>query len=75
MPICCVTAASSARGYWRAHARSGDSAAIAGYMGSSEVFDEAVTEFAVEYADQAERDYRLFVKAVREGQVQATMET
>jgi uncharacterized protein (DUF2252 family) len=58
----------------KAHARSGDSACIAGYMGSSEAFDEAITEFAVEYADQAERDYRVFVKAVREGRVEATAE-
>ena len=43
-------------------------------MGSSEAFDEAITEFAVEYADQAERDYRVFVKAVREGRVEATAE-
>ncbi len=58
----------------KAHARSGDFACIAGYMGSSEAFDEAITEFAVEYADQAERDYRAFVKAVREGRVEATAE-
>jgi uncharacterized protein (DUF2252 family) len=58
----------------KAHARSGDSACIAGYMGASEVFDEAVTEFAVEYADQAERDYRAFIKAVREGRINATPE-
>ena len=35
----------------RAHARSGD-AMIAGYMGASEIFDDAVAEFAVEYPDQ-----------------------
>ena len=35
----------------RAHARSGD-AMIAGYMGASEIFDDAIAEFAVEYADQ-----------------------
>lgn len=58
----------------KAHARSGDSASIAGYMGSSEVFDEAITEFAVEYADQAERDYRAFVRAVRKGRIKATTE-
>jgi hypothetical protein len=44
-------------------------------MGSSEVFDEAITEFAGDYADQAERDYRVFVKAVREGRLQAAAET
>ena len=48
----------------RAHARSGDAAKISGYMGSSETFDDAICEFAVEYADQTQRDYRAFVKAV-----------
>jgi uncharacterized protein (DUF2252 family) len=56
----------------KAHARSGDAAKIAGYMGSSSVFDDAVTEFAVEYADQNARDYRAFIKAIREGRLQAT---
>jgi uncharacterized protein (DUF2252 family) len=55
----------------KAHARSGDAAKIAGYMGASSVFDEAICEFAVEYADQNQRDYRAFVKAVREGRLQA----
>jgi NAD(P)H-dependent flavin oxidoreductase YrpB (nitropropane dioxygenase family) len=59
----------------RAHARSGDAAAIAGYMGSSEVFDDALCEFAVEYADQAQRDHRAFVRAVRQGRVKAILDT
>ena len=59
----------------RAHARSGDAAMISGYMGSSETFDDAICEFTVEYADQAQRDYRAFVKAVREGRVKATVES
>ena len=59
----------------RAHARSGDAAMISGYMGSSETFDDAICEFAVEYADQTQRDYRAFVKAVREGRVKATVES
>ena len=58
----------------RAHARSGDAAMIAGYMGSSRIFDEALSEFAVEYADQAQRDHRAFVKAVREGRIKAVIE-
>jgi CHAD domain-containing protein len=58
----------------RAHARSGDPAIISGYMGSSETFDEAIGEFAVEYADQNERDYTRFVNAVREGQIEAVTE-
>ncbi len=59
----------------RAHARSGDAAMIAGYMGSSEMFDDALCDFAVEYADQAERDYKAFVKAAREGRIQAIFES
>jgi uncharacterized protein (DUF2252 family) len=58
----------------KAHARSGDSAQISGYMGSSRIFDDAIGEFAVEYADQNQRDYRLFVKAVREGHIRAIVE-
>ena len=46
----------------RAHARSGDAAMIAGYMGASATFDDAVGEFAMEYADQNERDYRALVR-------------
>lgn len=49
----------------RAHARTGDAAAIAGYLGKNDTFDEAISKFAMEYADQTESDYRTFVKAVR----------
>ena len=55
----------------KAHARSGDAAMIAGYMGTSSAFDDAIKEFAVEYADQNQRDYRAFIKAVREGRLKA----
>ena len=55
----------------RAHARSGDAAEIAGYIGSSEVFDDAICDFSVAYADQTERDYSVFVKAVRQGRIKA----
>jgi len=58
----------------RAHARSGDPAQIAGYMGSNSTFDDAVCEFAVEYADQNLCDYRAFVRAVREGRVPVASE-
>src|SRR4029077_5719487 len=47
----------------RAHARSGDRIAIAAYLGNSDVFDRAVTKFAVAYADQNERDYQALVDA------------
>jgi uncharacterized protein (DUF2252 family) len=59
----------------RAHARSGDAAMISGYMGSSDAFDSAICEFAAEYADQTNRDYRTFVKAVREGRITAIADT
>jgi uncharacterized protein (DUF2252 family) len=59
----------------RAHARSGDAAMISGYMGSGGIFDEAICDFAVDYADQAERDHKAFVKAVREGRIKALVES
>ncbi|HTR12491.1 MAG TPA: DUF2252 domain-containing protein [Roseiarcus sp.] len=58
----------------RAHARSGDPAMIAGYIGSNPTLDDAICEFAVEYADQNLHDYRAFVKAVREGRVKTVVE-
>jgi len=58
----------------RAHARSGDAAMISGYMGSSEIFDDAICEFAVDYADQNQHDYRAFVKAAREERIKVTIE-
>ena len=63
-----------ARTLARAHARSGDAAMISGYMGSSEIFDEAICEFAVEYADQTERDYKAFLKGVRGNRISAIVE-
>jgi uncharacterized protein (DUF2252 family) len=47
----------------RAHARTGDAAAIAGYLGSGVCFDEAVADFACAYADQVDRDYERFIEA------------
>ena len=55
----------------RAHARTGDASAIAGYLGKGKQFDTAVANFAMTYADQTERDYQLLVEAVDSGQVVA----
>lgn len=55
----------------RAHARSGDPVAIAAYLGGSDRFDRALTEFAQSYADQNERDFRALGAAVRSGRVRA----
>jgi len=59
----------------RAHARSGDAAMISGYMGSGQTFDDAIGEFAVEYADQNSSDYRAFTRAIREKRIEAIVES
>jgi uncharacterized protein (DUF2252 family) len=51
----------------RAHAKSGDAAAITGYLGSTEVFDAAIAQYALAYADQVETDYAAFRAATRSG--------
>ncbi len=53
----------------RAHARSGDRIAIAGYLGGSETFDRAIAEFAAAYADQNEDDYRALKRAADDGRI------
>jgi uncharacterized protein (DUF2252 family) len=55
----------------RAHARSGDRFAIAGYLGTGDAFDRALAEFAEAYADQNERDYQALADAVASGRVTA----
>lgn len=56
----------------RAHARTGDPAQIAGYLGNSDNFDRAVTEFAFRYAYQNEADWKEFAMAVEDGRLKAT---
>jgi hypothetical protein len=56
----------------RAHARSGDRIAIGAYLGGSDVFDKAIAEFAVAYADQNERDHHELLAAVAAGRITAT---
>jgi uncharacterized protein (DUF2252 family) len=55
----------------RAHARTGDPARIAGYLGKGDAFDEAIAKFAATYADQTERDYGELLKAIRAGKIRA----
>jgi uncharacterized protein (DUF2252 family) len=55
----------------RAHDKAGDAAMIAGYLGSSDKFDRAIGDYAVAYADQVERDYATFVKAVGSGRLKS----
>src|SRR5262245_43972385 len=55
----------------RAHARSGDPAMIAGYMGSNSTFDDAIAKFAADYADQTESDHAVLIKAIKAGRLEA----
>jgi uncharacterized protein (DUF2252 family) len=55
----------------RAHARSGDPIAIAEYLGTDDTFDNAIADFSARYADQNQRDYDTFVKAISDGRIQA----
>ena len=49
----------------RAHARAGDPAIVSGYLGRGAAFDEAITEFAVAYANQTEKDWQDFLAAIK----------
>jgi uncharacterized protein (DUF2252 family) len=53
----------------RAHAKTGDSATISSYMGKSEAFEEAISNFATAYADQTEKDYESFLKEIKAGKL------
>jgi hypothetical protein len=53
----------------RGHARSGDPAMIAGYLGADDEFDHAMAAFAEAYADQNERDHAAFLAAVKSGRI------
>ncbi|MGA8223881.1 MAG: DUF2252 domain-containing protein [Candidatus Acidiferrales bacterium] len=55
----------------RAHARTGDAARIAGYLGKKDTFDVAIEKFALAYADQTERDHAALVKAIKAGRLPA----
>jgi uncharacterized protein (DUF2252 family) len=57
----------------RAHDKAGAGASVAGYLGKSDAFDEAVGDYAIAYADQVERDYEVFVKAIRSGKVKTDL--
>jgi len=55
----------------RAHARSGDRIAVAGYLDDGDVFPQAIADFADAYADLNERDHAAFTEAVRRGDLVA----
>jgi hypothetical protein len=56
----------------RAHAKaSGQAIEIGAYIGRGDQFAEALTDYAFAYADQVERDYDAFLKACRNGELEA----
>ena len=55
----------------RAHARTGDSVAIAGYLGTSDTFDGAIADFAEAYAHQNAQDHAAYLAAIRAGRIAA----
>lgn len=57
-----------ARTLARAHARSGDAAMMAGYMGKGEVFDEAIAAFGLAYAGITTRDHAALLARQVHGQ-------
>jgi len=53
----------------RAHARTGDAAAISAYLGTSDTFDAAIADFAEAYADVNARDHAAYLAAIKAGTV------
>jgi uncharacterized protein (DUF2252 family) len=58
----------------RAHARSGDPAQISGYLGNSDLFEQAIASFAEAYADQTVRDHTALLAAIKEGRIKAEVD-
>jgi hypothetical protein len=59
----------------RSHARSGDPAVIAGYMGRNEAFDDALASFAMAYAEQTVKDWAALVKAKGGSKAEGSLKT
>ena len=55
----------------RAHARTGDAAAIAGYIGKGKTLAKSIADFAAAYADQTEHDHQALLEAIESGRVTA----
>src|SRR5262249_28567602 len=53
----------------KAHARTGDAAAIGAYCGGGSRFGRGLGRFALAYADQTTTDYERFRRAIRAGRV------
>ena len=58
----------------KSHAKAGRSPEITGYIGKTEIFAEAVTEFAVHYANRTEKDYALLKAAEKNQRIKVIYE-
>lgn len=59
----------------KAHARSGDPALIAGYLGKGDVFERAMADFAKSYAAQTVEDHKAMVEAIKSKRIEADLGT
>ena len=55
-------------------AKAGDPALLAGYMGKSGAFDQAIEQFALAYAEKNEADWAVLKAAIKSGRIQAIRE-
>jgi uncharacterized protein (DUF2252 family) len=53
----------------RAHATTGDAAAIDAYLGTNQTFEAAMVRFASAYAVQNQHDHTQLVEAIRDGEI------
>jgi uncharacterized protein (DUF2252 family) len=58
----------------KSHAKAGRSPEIAGYIGKTDAFAEAVTDFAVGYANRTDKDFALLKAAEKAGRIKAIFE-
>jgi hypothetical protein len=66
---------SCAGGRWRKHAPApANRITIGAYLGSSDVFDRSIAQFASAYSGQTERDYKALVAAVASGRIKTARE-
>jgi hypothetical protein len=59
----------------RGHVRSGDALTIKGYIGNPDRITQAITKFAMRYADVTHDDFTALKKAIKSGKVKTADST
>ena len=59
----------------KSHAKAGRAPEITGYIGKTDVFADAVSDFAVDYANRTEKDYALLKAAEKDKRIKVIFET